>query len=66
MKAAPRESAQQIPANKQTDGSSEDKPWLQSFGKLCDLHLETARIDRIIEEEFSQVELEDYPGSTAR
>lgn len=32
------------------------KPWMKSFGKLRYLHEETARIDRIIEEEFESSE----------
>lgn len=36
-----------------------DKPWMQTFGKLRDLHAETTRIDRIIEAEFGQIEPED-------
>jgi hypothetical protein len=35
------------------------KPWMKTFGKLRHLHKETARIDRIIEEEFNQDEPED-------
>ncbi|MCU1258057.1 MAG: hypothetical protein JWO80_942 [Bryobacterales bacterium] len=35
------------------------KPWMQSFGKLRDLHTETVRINRVIEEEFGQIEPED-------
>ena len=30
----------------------DDKPWLKAFGQLRHLHKETARINRIIEEEF--------------
>ena len=37
-----------------------DKPWMKSFGKLRHLHEETARINRIIEEEFGQVDPEDW------
>lgn len=37
----------------------EDKPWLNTFGKLHRLRKETARINRIIEEEFDRVEPED-------
>ncbi len=33
-----------------------EKPWMKSFGKLRHLHEETARINRIIEEEFRQVD----------
>ena len=35
------------------------KPWMKTFGKLRHLHTETARINRIIEEEFDQIEIED-------
>lgn len=38
---------------------SNNKPWMKSFGKLRRLRKETARINRIIEEEFGQVEIED-------
>jgi hypothetical protein len=36
-----------------------DKPWMTTFGKLRHLHKETARINRIIEEAFDQIEAED-------
>lgn len=35
------------------------KPWMKAFGKLRHLHEETKRIERIIEEEFEQIEPED-------
>jgi hypothetical protein len=35
------------------------KPWMAAFGKLRHLRKETARINRVIEEEFEQVEAED-------
>ena len=35
------------------------KSWMEGFGKLRRLRRETARIDRLIEEEFEQVEPED-------
>jgi len=35
------------------------KPWMTAFGKLRYLRKETNRINRIIEEEFEQVEAED-------
>lgn len=41
----------------QSDRNS--KPWMKTFGKLRHLHRETARINRIIEEEFDLVETED-------
>jgi hypothetical protein len=36
-----------------------EKPWMDAFGKLKHLHKETERINRIIEEEFEQIEPED-------
>jgi hypothetical protein len=36
-----------------------DKPWMSSFGKLKALRKESARIDRIINEEFDRIEPED-------
>lgn len=38
--------------------SSEDRPWMKHVGKLADLHEETKRIERIIEEEFEKIEPE--------
>ena len=40
--------------------SGQDKPWLNSFGKLRNLRKETSRINKIIEEEFGQLEPEDW------
>ena len=40
-------------------GSAAEKPWMAAFGKLRTLRKETARISRLIEEEFEQVEAED-------
>ncbi|HVR27731.1 MAG TPA: hypothetical protein VMU26_30920 [Candidatus Polarisedimenticolia bacterium] len=37
----------------------DSKPWMKTFGKLRHQHKETARINRIMEEEFDQVETED-------
>jgi predicted transcriptional regulator len=36
--------------------ASDTKPWMKSFGKLRHLRKETARVDRIIEEEFETIE----------
>lgn len=44
-----------------TDRKTADKPWMAAFGKLKHLHKETAKINRIIEEEFEQIEPEDWP-----
>jgi hypothetical protein len=38
------------------DSKSADKPWMAAFGKLRHLRKENARISRIIEEEFEQIE----------
>ena len=35
------------------------KPWMAAFGKLRHLRKESARINRLIETEFEQVEAED-------
>ena len=40
-------------------GASDQKPWMKTFGKLRHLHKETARINRIIEAEFDQIDAED-------
>jgi hypothetical protein len=36
-----------------------DKPWMKGFGELRHLHEENVRIQRIIDEEFEQIEPED-------
>jgi hypothetical protein len=36
-----------------------EKPWMKAFGKLRHLRKDTANINRIIEEEFEQIEAED-------
>jgi hypothetical protein len=40
-------------------GNATDKPWMAAFGKLRRLRKETARINRMVEEEFEHVEPED-------
>jgi len=35
------------------------KPWLECAGELAHLHKETMRIQKIIDEEFEQIEPED-------
>ena len=39
---------------------SEDKPWMQMVGGLRHLRKETARIMKIIDEEFETIEPEDW------
>jgi hypothetical protein len=38
----------------------ENRPWMKTFGKLRHLRKETARINRIIDEEFGQIDSEDW------
>jgi hypothetical protein len=40
--------------------NGDPKPWMRHFGELRDLQKETARIDRIIETEFEQIDIEDW------
>jgi hypothetical protein len=37
-----------------------EKPWMKTFGRLRGLRAETARINRIMEEEFGRIEPEDW------
>ncbi len=46
-------------AEKLRGPTNAQKPWMNSFGKLRGLHAETARIDRLISEEFGGLEPED-------
>ena len=46
-------------ADKLRADNGSDKPWITAFGKLRHLRKETARINRVIEEEFEQIEAED-------
>ena len=47
-------------AEKLRPRGGQDKPWMKTFGKLRSLRKETARINRIIEEEFGRIEPEDW------
>jgi len=46
-------------AEKLRTADDEEKPWMNTFGKLRSLHQETVRINQIIEQEFGQMEAED-------
>jgi len=46
-------------ADKLRTDNGGSKPWMSAFGKLRQLRRETARINRIIEQEFEQIETED-------
>lgn len=39
---------------------SSEKPWMAHFGALKDLREETARINKLIESEFEEIEPEDF------
>ena len=52
-------SSQALADKLRAQGDRDSKPWMKTFGKLRHLHKETARINRIMEEEFDQVETED-------
>ena len=39
-----------------SSGNAVDKPWMAGFGELRHLRKETARINRLIEAEFEQLE----------
>jgi hypothetical protein len=41
-------------------GKTSSKPWLECAGELAHLHDETERIQRIVEQEFGQIEAEDW------
>jgi hypothetical protein len=47
-------------AEKLHAAGARDKPWMDGFGQLRDLRKETARIERIIEQEFERIEPEDW------
>jgi hypothetical protein len=36
------------------------KPWLECAGELAHLHEETERIQKIVDQEFEQIEPEDW------
>ena len=42
-----------------SDAKAAEQPWMTAFGKLRHLRKETAKINRLIEEEFEQIEAED-------
>lgn len=47
-------------ADKLRPDGSNGKPWMKTFGKLRRLHKDTVMINRIIQEEFGQIEPEDW------
>ena len=55
-----RELVTEALAEKLRGCGTEDKPWLKTFGKLRGLRKETARVNQIVQEEFGQVDPEDW------
>jgi len=55
-----RELVSQALAEKLSTRAVENKPWLRTFGKLRGLRQETARISRLIEKEFEEIEPEEW------
>jgi hypothetical protein len=56
-----REYVTQAVEEKHFKGSQRsDKPWLECAGELAHLHKETRRIQKIIDDEFEQIESEDW------
>jgi hypothetical protein len=43
-----------------TDAKASATPWMAAFGRLRHLRKETGKINRAIEEEFEQVDAEDW------
>jgi hypothetical protein len=48
------------PSDEQGTGAPQDPPWMKAFGELRDLREETRRIQAIIDEEFGQIDEEDW------
>jgi len=48
-----------VKENLANSSKAADQPWMAAFGELRRLRKETARINRLIEEEFEQIEAED-------
>lgn len=43
-----------------SQAKTEEKPWMKHFGRLAHLRDELDRIDQVIEEEFEQIDLQDW------
>jgi hypothetical protein len=54
-----RELVSEALADKLNSNRTEERPWMKSFGGLRALRKESARISRIIQEEFEHIEPED-------
>ena len=54
-----RELVREALAQKLANQPEDSKPWMKSFGKLASLRGETVRINKIMDEEFGQIEAKD-------
>ncbi len=45
---------------RESGNAAPEKPWMRAFGGLRDLHRETRRVERSIEEAFERVDEEDW------
>jgi hypothetical protein len=54
-----RELVSEAIADKLRANRAQETPWMRSFGKLRAMRKESARINRIIDEEFENIEAED-------
>ncbi len=54
-----RELVSEALAEKLNGPRAEERPWMKSFGGLRELRHESARVNRIVETEFEQIEPED-------
>jgi hypothetical protein len=54
-----RELVTEALAEKLSGGLAGEKPWMRSFGRLKGVRKESARIMRVVEEEFETIDAED-------
>jgi len=54
-----RELVSEALSEKLTSRDAGERPWMRSFGGLKTLRKESARIDRIVRQEFDRIEPED-------
>lgn len=55
-----REFVTQAVAEKLTAKPAADKPWMKGFGGLKHLHEDNVRIQKLIDEEFGEIEPEEW------
>ncbi|MDQ2898252.1 MAG: hypothetical protein M3Y07_00450 [Acidobacteriota bacterium] len=45
---------------RKSGGVPAEKPWMRAFGGLRDLHKETKRVEKVIEDEFERIDEEEW------